>query len=113
MTISKHFQQCSSYTYFTLPYAGKPESSDKHYVTGADNYMKYLADGLIDFVDIRGCNINLNRNFTSLPIAENLLQKKITVVGTMRINIISFPKEFLDMKDKDDTFTIHVMDENK
>ena len=35
------------YTYFTLAYAGKPESQpDQFYVTGTDNYTKYLVDSL-------------------------------------------------------------------
>lgn len=54
----------------------------------------------------------MGRYFTSLPIAEYLLQKKITVVETMRTNRNGLPKELLDMNDRDDTFTIHVMDEN-
>ena len=59
-----------------------------------------------------GRNVSMGRYFTSLPIAEYLLQKKITVVETMRTNRIGLPKELLDMNDRDDTFTIHVMDEN-
>ena len=36
------------YTYYTLPYAGKPEeiNDDSEYVTGIDNYTKYLVEGL-------------------------------------------------------------------
>ena len=42
------------YTYFTLAYAGKPESQpDQFYVTGTDNYTKYLVDSLKQYVQLR------------------------------------------------------------
>ena len=36
------------YTYYTLPYTGKPEeiNDDSEYVMGTGNYTKYLAEGL-------------------------------------------------------------------
>ena len=38
----------TTYTYFTLAYAGKPESTDgpaaKYYLTGTDKYTKYLVN---------------------------------------------------------------------
>ena len=37
-----------TYTYYTLPYTGKPEeiTDDSEYVTGTGNYTKYLVEGL-------------------------------------------------------------------
>ena len=50
------------YTYFTLAYAGKPESQpDQFYVTGTDNYTKYLVDSLKQYVQLRGRNISMDR----------------------------------------------------
>ena len=41
------------YTYFTLPYVGKPEiKGSEFYVTGTDEYSVYLVDKLSSHVDI-------------------------------------------------------------
>ena len=91
------------YTYFTLAYAGKPESQpDQFYVTGTDNYTKYLVDSLKQYVQLRRRNIPMDRYFTSLPVAEYLLENDITVVGTLRSHRIGLPKELTDVKDRDD-----------
>ena len=44
------------YTYHTLPYVGKPEeiTDDSKYVTGTDNYTKYLVEGLEQHVNLQG-----------------------------------------------------------
>ena len=82
------------YTYFTLPYAGKPEeiTDESHYVTGTDKYTEYLVDGLLHYVDIGGRNISMDRYFTSMTIAAYLLEKPITLVGTLRTDRIGIPK---------------------
>ena len=91
------------YTYFTLAYAGKPESQpDQFYVTGTDNYTKYLVDSIKQYVRLRGRNISMDRYFTSLPVAEYLLENDITVVGTLRSHRIGLPKELTEVKDRDD-----------
>ena len=52
----------TSYTYFTLPYAGKPKEiageAAKFYVTGIDDYTKYLVTGFNQYNSIQGCNIS-------------------------------------------------------
>ena len=91
------------YTYFTLAYAGKPESQpDQFYVTGTDNYTKYLVDSLKQYLQLRGRNTSMDRYFTSLPVAEYLLENDITVVGTLRSHRIGLPKELTEVKDRDD-----------
>ena len=54
------------------------------YVTGTDNYRKYLVEGLEQHVNLQGRNISMDRYFTSRTISEYLLDKGMTVVGTMR-----------------------------
>ncbi len=82
------------YTYFSLFYAGKPRGiPDSFYVSSVDGYTKYLVDGLSKFLDLSGRNISLDRFFTSLPIAEYCLDKKITIVGTIKSNRKGLPKE--------------------
>jgi len=60
------------YTYYILPHAGKPVEPNNFYVTGFDNYTKYLVEGLGMHVDLSGRNISMDRYFTSIPIAKYL-----------------------------------------
>ena len=100
------------YTYFTLPYAGKPENPNRYYVTGTDSYTKYLVENLRQHVDISGRNISMDRYFTSIPVAKYLLDKKITLVGTMRANRIGIPAEVKEMKNREDLSTMYVFAES-
>ena len=58
------------YIYNTLACAGKPNTitPQSEYVTGTDNYTKYLIKGLERYVDIRGRNVSIDRFFTSMTI---------------------------------------------
>ena len=103
------------YTYFTLPYAGKPEeiTDDSFYVTGTDNYTKYLVDGLSNYCDIRGRNISMDRFFTSMTIAKYLLSKDITVVGTLRTDRIGIPTEIKQMNERESPSSLYVYNEEQ
>ena len=52
------------YTYFTLPYASKPEDlnneASKFYITGTDEYSKYLVETFNRFNSIKGCDITMD-----------------------------------------------------
>ena len=76
--------------------------SQTSFVTGTDNYTKYLVDSLKQYVQLRGRNISMDRYFTSLPVAEYLLENDITVVGTLKCHRIGLPKELTEVKDRDD-----------
>lgn len=47
-----------------------------------------------------GCNVSMDNYFTNLPLAKELLQKKITIVGTMKANRPEIPKEFKASKSR-------------
>ena len=53
-----------------LAYTGKPEvigeNGAKFYITGTDEYTKYLVNGLSRYTSIQGCNILMDRYFTSV-----------------------------------------------
>ena len=74
-----------TYTYFSLAYAGKQEvvggNRANFYITGTDEYTKYLVNGLSCYTSIQGCNISMDRHFTLVFLAEWALQKKFTIVG--------------------------------
>ena len=87
------------YTYFSLPYAGKPEILDKenpatsYYVTETDEYTKYLVNGFSTVANMSGCNISMDRYFTSIPLAQSCLERNITIVGTMQLNQKGIPAD--------------------
>ena len=106
-----------SYTYYTLPYAGKPEENTgepgKYYVTGTDEYTKYLVTEFNRFNSIMGCNISMDRYFTSVTLAEWALDEKFTIVGTMRHDRKGIPKEMKSLNDREEKSTIYAHHSNK
>ena len=95
------------YAYNTLAYAGKPNTitPQSEYVTGTDNYTKYLIKGLERYVDIRGRYVSIDRFFTSMTIADWLLDREITTVGTLRTDRIGIPEKVKDTNGREDQST--------
>eukprot|EP00112_Aurelia_sp_Birch-Aquarium-sp1_P020887 Seg549.6 transcript_id=Seg549.6/GoldUCD/mRNA.D3Y31 product="PiggyBac transposable element-derived protein 4" protein_id=Seg549.6/GoldUCD/D3Y31 len=90
------------YTYFTLPYTGKPrEEPNQYYINSSDGYCLYLVDGLSKHVDISGRNISLDRFFTSISLANELLDRKKTMVGTVMANRKGIAKEIVAAQDRE------------
>ena len=104
------------YTYFTLPYAGKPEDingeASKFYISGTDEYTKYLVQGFSDYNSIKGCNISMDRYFTSVSVAEWATTNHFTIVGTMRLDRKGIPAEIkkLDGREEKSTLYAHQKD---
>ena len=75
-----------TYTYYTLPYAGKQSETNnevsKYYILGTDKYAKYLVNGVNHDNSIGGSNISMDRYSTSVNIAQWALEIKIIIVGT-------------------------------
>ena len=91
------------YTYWTLPYAGKPDTlGSEYYVTGTDEYTKYLVDKFSLYGSLEGRNISLDRYFTSVSIAEWCLAEKISIVGTMRLDRKGIAPEMKSLEDRDE-----------
>ena len=69
----------TTYTYYTLPYAGKPKFAEgdaaKHYVTGTDAYTQYLVHEISSYSSIQGCNISLDRYFNSVSLQNGFWRK--------------------------------------
>ena len=82
------------YTHQTHVYCGKPvDEPTEHYVSGTYNYITYLVDKLCHHQNLCGRNISMDRLYTSFQISEWLLDKKITMVGTMQQNRVGIPPE--------------------
>ena len=108
------------YTYFFLPYAGKPEVLNKenpatsYYVTGTDEYTKYLVNDFSTVTNMSGCNISMDRYFTSVPLAQWCLERNITIVGTMRLGRKGIAAEIkkIDKRDERSTFYVYGKDDD-
>ena len=76
-----------SYIYYTFPHAGNPEENTgepgKYHVTGTDEYTKYLVTEFNRFNSIMGCNISMDRYFTSVTLAEWALDEKFEEKSTI------------------------------
>ena len=107
------------YCYFTLPYAGKPEKigdqhpASKFYVTGTDEYSKYLVTNLQEMNDVKGRNISMDRYFTSVTLARWCLERKITIVGTMRMDRKGIPPEIKTFDNREEKSTMFVKANNE
>ena len=59
-----------------------------------------LVDKVREQQDLQGRNITFDNLYTSIPLAKKLLERKITVVGTMRHNRKGVPKEIKSIEGK-------------
>ena len=102
------------YTYFNLPYAGKPEDRDegnpllKYSVAGTDDYSKYLVQGFCNHNAISGCNISMDRFFTSVTLAQWSNERNFIIAGTMRVDRVGIPQQVKDMNNRDEKSTMYV-----
>ena len=75
------------YTYTSILYAGKPTGEpNEYYISSTDDIVKYLVTSLIDQVNMQGRSISCDRYYTSIELANWLLDKKMTITGTIKTN---------------------------
>ena len=90
------------YTYQTIVYHGKPVGEPStYYVTGTDNYTNYLVDKILVHKSLKGRNISMDRRYTSVAIARWLLEKDITMIGTLQSNRREIPPEIKDISTRE------------
>lgn len=89
----KVFALCDARTWYTSNleiYAGKqPDGPYKISNSGYD-----VVNRLASQIEGSRRNITMDNWFTSIPLAETLLEKKITVIGTLRSNKREIPLQF-------------------
>lgn len=100
---------CDAKTYYMCsakPYIGKEERHSPYSIP-----TQYVLDLT---KEIHGTNRNCTTDnwFTSYELAEKLLEKKITLVGTMRKNKTDIPKQLVEAKGKLVNSSLFVFDEN-
>ena len=90
------------YTHHTHVYCGKPEGDPTDfYVSGTINYVKFLVEKLSSFQNLSGRNISMDRLYTSFEIANWLLEKNITMIGTFQANRVGIPPLIKDVNNRE------------
>ena len=75
------------YTFTSVIYAGKPVGKPgPYYVQTTDDIVKYLVKSLTREANIKGHNLSTDRFYTSIEIANWLLEKNVTCVATIKGN---------------------------
>lgn len=100
---------CDAKTYYMCsakPYIGKEERQQEYSIP--TQYFLYLTD------TIKGSNRNCTMDnwFSSCEVAEKLLERKLTMVGTMRKNKADIPKQLIETKGKEVNSSLFVFDPN-
>lgn len=94
------------YTFVTTVNSGKPESgAGEYYIPHVIDITQNMVETLDDAVDISGRNISFDRLYTSLPLAEWLLDRGISCLGTLMANKRFIPAEVKDTTDREENST--------
>ena len=86
------------YIFRTAPYVGKPrnhcnQEQCKFYVRGTEDTIKRFVTDLEKHTSLSGKNISYDRLYTSISLAKWLLERNITIVGTLQASRKGIPKE--------------------
>ena len=91
------------YTYVSTVYAGRPVGEPgPYYVTGLEDTVKELLKMMMDHNSLQGRNVTMDRLYTSVPLAEWMLDRDVTVVGTLNINRRGIPPELKTITGRED-----------
>ena len=82
------------YTYKACPHTGKPEKWEGlYYIDSTENYARCLVNQTSNDVELQGRNISMDYFYTSISLANWLLDKQITCVGKLNHNRQGIPTE--------------------
>jgi len=97
------------YTYNSIVYSGKPVNGPgPFYIDSIENSIKKLVTNTSSKLPLAGRNISMDRLYTSIPIANWLREKSITVIDTLKHNRIGIPDELKDAKGREEhSVTLH------
>ena len=90
------------FTFSTAVYSAKPKAEPRSYYTpGTSQTVKYLIQSLECHTNLVERNILYDRLYTSIPMAQWLLDSEKTSVGTLQSNRKAIPAEIREIKDRD------------
>ena len=95
------------YTYRSEVFAGKPEVLEgaEFYIPSTHRITLRLLE-MVGWERLQGCHLTVDNLYTSVPLAEELLQKKMTLLGTMRANRKGLTKEISETKNREENSTV-------
>ena len=90
------------FTFSTAVYFDKPKAEPRFYYTpGTSQTVKYLIQNLECHTNLVARNILYDRLYTSIPMAQWLLHRGKTSVGTLQSNRKAIPAEIKEIKDRE------------
>jgi len=96
----KMFALCDAKTFYTSSleiYCGKQPDGP----FACSNTPTDIVKRLVSLIENSNRNLTIDNWYTSVPLADYLLTKKITVLGTIKKNKAEIPKQFLPDKTRD------------
>ena len=87
------------FTHSMIVSTGKPKSGDgPYYIPKVFEKVRKLVENTERYVKLQGRNISMDRYYTSIQLAEWLLdKKKITMLGTLQKNRQGLPKQVVSL----------------
>ena len=105
------------YTYYRLQYARKlletNHEASKYYISGREKYKKYLVSSFSNYNSIDGSKISVDRYFILVIIAQWALEKKLTIICTMKLHRKGIPKEIKSLENREEMSVLHVFYSDK
>ena len=90
------------FTFSTAVYSDKPKAEPTFYYTsGTSQTVKYLIQNLECYTNLVARNILYDRLYTSIAMAQWLLDRGKTSVGTLQSNRKAIPAEIREIKDRE------------
>ena len=74
----------------------------KYYITGTDQYSKYLIENFNIFNSIKGSNVSMDRYFPSITLEDWAASHNFSIVGTMHLDRKGIPKEIKTLDSRQD-----------
>ena len=91
-----------SFTFSTAVYSDSPKAEPTSYYTpGTSQTVKYLIQNLECHTNLVARNISYDRLYTSIPMAQWLLDRGKTSVGTLQSNRKGISAEIREIKDRE------------
>ena len=98
------------FTYKAALYSGKPKDGNcPYYIDHTENYVKYLVEEFEKDASLLGRNISTDRLYTTISLANWLLERGNTTVGILNTNRIGVPDKIKQTKNNEEfSATCHV-----
>ena len=89
------------FTHRSEAFAGKPsEEGGEYYLKSTEDLTLRLIEKTGENQNLRVRNLTTDNLYTSIPLANKLLERSMTLLGTMRQNRVGLPKEVKSLENR-------------